>query len=278
MPRPLCPICQIRRPVKQVICYECRKSGKQHKVPQEIHSEPTRTFKEGRALDAFLCKPSPVLSNHISGNRKRKSKISTFAKVLAGSLAAIFLLIATADARNSDEKPVSANGQSPKASSSHSAIASPSRVRETSLAASRTSAAQTLASFKPVTESSLNASSRNISRVETSTKKYEQANQAPATVSGSERYYDQTYRPAVGSHYVSGHYRSDGTWVNGHYRTNRDDSFWNNWSSRGNINPHTGRAGYKAPPSYQRSAKGSTYVRSYYRKDGTHVSGHYRRK
>jgi hypothetical protein len=42
--------------------------------------------------------------------------------------------------------------------------------------------------------------------------------------------------------------RMDGTFVSGHYRTNRDDSFWNNYSSHGNINPHTGRTGYKLPP------------------------------
>jgi hypothetical protein len=61
------------------------------------------------------------------------------------------------------------------------------------------------------------------------------------------RYYDYNYRPAVGEHYVRSYVRRDGTFVSGHYRTNRDDSFWNNYSSRGNINPHTGRVGYKVP-------------------------------
>src|SRR5688572_9334315 len=61
--------------------------------------------------------------------------------------------------------------------------------------------------------------------------------------------YDPTYRPGVGHHYVDGYYRNDGTWVNGHNRTNKDDSFWNNWGSDGNTNPYTGRIGSKRPPS-----------------------------
>jgi uncharacterized protein (TIGR03000 family) len=61
------------------------------------------------------------------------------------------------------------------------------------------------------------------------------------------RYYDPTYRPAVGEHYVQGYYRSDGTYVRGHWKTNADDSFWNNYSSWGNVNPHTGKVGTKLP-------------------------------
>jgi hypothetical protein len=61
------------------------------------------------------------------------------------------------------------------------------------------------------------------------------------------RYYDYNYRPPVGEHYVHSYTRRDGTFVSGHHRTNRDDSFWNNYSSYGNINPHTGRTGYKLP-------------------------------
>ena len=45
-----------------------------------------------------------------------------------------------------------------------------------------------------------------------------------------------------GEHYVNGYYRN-GTYVPGHYRTNRDGSFSNNYSSVGNVNPHTGKAG-----------------------------------
>lgn len=70
-----------------------------------------------------------------------------------------------------------------------------------------------------------------------------------AVSADSGRYYDYDYRPAVGEHYVSGYHRRDGTYVRGHYRTNPDDSFWNNWSSQGNVNPHTGRVGNKRPPT-----------------------------
>lgn len=104
------------------------------------------------------------------------------------------------------------------------------------------------------------------------------------------RYYDYTYRPSVGDHYVSSHIRSDGTYVQGHMKTNSDDSFWNNWSSSGNTNPYTGRTGTKQPPySYRsystpsyRSYKtpsygGSSYVGGYFKSNGTYVSPHYRK-
>jgi len=47
--------------------------------------------------------------------------------------------------------------------------------------------------------------------------------------------------------YVNGHYRSDGTYVKPHYRTTPDSSSYNNYSTRGNINPHTGQFGKKKP-------------------------------
>ncbi|WP_298869257.1 hypothetical protein [uncultured Gimesia sp.] len=96
------------------------------------------------------------------------------------------------------------------------------------------------------------------------------------TRSKTDRYYDPSYRPSVGHHYVNSHIRRDGTFVNGHFKTNSDDSFANNWSSFGNVNPHTGRIGTRRPPSNY--SGGSTYVRGYYRSNGSFVSGHYRRK
>jgi hypothetical protein len=65
-----------------------------------------------------------------------------------------------------------------------------------------------------------------------------------------DRYYDPSYRPPVGEHWVNGYYRRDGTYVRGHWQTNPDDSFFNNYSTRGNVNPHTGQPGYKRPPSW----------------------------
>jgi hypothetical protein len=102
--------------------------------------------------------------------------------------------------------------------------------------------------------------------------------QPTGTLYGSGRagssYYDYSYQPSVGEHYVEGYIRKDGTQVSGHYKTNSDDSYWNNWSSKGNANPYTGSIGSKLP-SY---SSGSTYVNGYTRKNGTYVSGHYRRK
>jgi hypothetical protein len=101
---------------------------------------------------------------------------------------------------------------------------------------------------------------------------------APAPVVpsyGYGSYYDPSYRPPVGEHLVSGYVGRDGTYVAPHYRTNRDDSFWNNWSSYGNVNPHTGRGGRRLPRG---GTGGSTYVTGYFKSDGTYVRGHSRRR
>jgi hypothetical protein len=38
---------------------------------------------------------------------------------------------------------------------------------------------------------------------------------------------------------VRGYYRSNGTYVSPHMRSNPDGNFYNNWSTVGNINPYT---------------------------------------
>ena len=43
--------------------------------------------------------------------------------------------------------------------------------------------------------------------------------------------------------YVNPYYRSDGTYVEGHYRSSPDSSVTNNWSYSGNQNPYTGEIG-----------------------------------
>ena len=45
--------------------------------------------------------------------------------------------------------------------------------------------------------------------------------------------------------YVNPYYRSDGTYVGGHYRSSPDSSVSNNWSYSGNTNPYTGEVGSK---------------------------------
>ncbi len=48
--------------------------------------------------------------------------------------------------------------------------------------------------------------------------------------------------------FVRGYYRSDGTRVRSHYRSNPDGNFWNNWSTFPNVNPYTGQVGTKFYP------------------------------
>ncbi|BCX15668.1 MAG: hypothetical protein KatS3mg097_560 [Candidatus Parcubacteria bacterium] len=44
---------------------------------------------------------------------------------------------------------------------------------------------------------------------------------------------------------VRGYSRKDGTYVMPHYRTYPNRYKWDNWSSRDNYNPFTGKKGYK---------------------------------
>lgn len=44
--------------------------------------------------------------------------------------------------------------------------------------------------------------------------------------------------------WVDGYHRDDGTYVPGHYRSDPDGNKDNNWSTKGNTNPHTGEKGH----------------------------------
>jgi hypothetical protein len=46
---------------------------------------------------------------------------------------------------------------------------------------------------------------------------------------------------------VSGYTKKDGTYVAPHYRSGPNDTRNDNYSTRGNINPYTGKEGTKAP-------------------------------
>ena len=48
--------------------------------------------------------------------------------------------------------------------------------------------------------------------------------------------------------YVRGHFRSNGTYVQPHYRSNPDGNFSNNWSTYPNVNPYTGEMGTRRNP------------------------------
>ncbi len=48
---------------------------------------------------------------------------------------------------------------------------------------------------------------------------------------------------------VRGYTRSNGTYVQPHYRSNPDGNFNNNWSTYPNVNPYTGSMGTRLTPS-----------------------------
>jgi hypothetical protein len=75
------------------------------------------------------------------------------------------------------------------------------------------------------------------------------------------------------STYVSGYTNSNGTYVQGHYRTAPDYTINNNWTTVGNVNPHTGRAG-TIPRSSSYSSTYYTapvYTPSYYSTSTTYT-------
>lgn len=47
--------------------------------------------------------------------------------------------------------------------------------------------------------------------------------------------------------WVRGYTRKDGTYVQPHYRSDRNNSPYDNYSTKGNINPYTGKKGTKDP-------------------------------
>jgi hypothetical protein len=55
-------------------------------------------------------------------------------------------------------------------------------------------------------------------------------------------------RPSQGADvYVAPHTRQDGTPVQGHYRSAPNETTLDNWSTKGNVNPHTGEPGHRDP-------------------------------
>jgi hypothetical protein len=50
--------------------------------------------------------------------------------------------------------------------------------------------------------------------------------------------------------HVNGYYRSNGTYVQPHYRSNPDGNPYNNWSYPGNTNPYTGKTATGNPDTY----------------------------
>ena len=50
---------------------------------------------------------------------------------------------------------------------------------------------------------------------------------------------------------VRGYIKKSGTYVAPHYKSSRDSSKFNNYSTKGNYNPFTGKKGYVNPYSYK---------------------------
>ncbi len=52
---------------------------------------------------------------------------------------------------------------------------------------------------------------------------------------------------------VRGYYKpSTSRYITPHYRTSPNSTRWDNWSTRGNYNPYTGKKGYSSPYKYRR--------------------------
>lgn len=50
--------------------------------------------------------------------------------------------------------------------------------------------------------------------------------------------------------FVRGYYRKDGTYVQPHYRSSPNSTTLDNWSTKGNVNPYTGKQGTRNPDGY----------------------------
>jgi hypothetical protein len=79
---------------------------------------------------------------------------------------------------------------------------------------------------------------------------------APTFAKGSGSHSSSSshsYSSGTGSHSISGHVRKDGTYVAPSHATNPNGSKSDNWSSKGNTNPYTGKAGTRDPYAPSRS-------------------------
>jgi len=63
--------------------------------------------------------------------------------------------------------------------------------------------------------------------------------------------------------YVNGYTKSNGTYVQGYYRSSPNSTTSDNFSTKGNTNPYTGEQGYKTPSSSSSSSYGSGYSNPY---------------
>jgi hypothetical protein len=55
--------------------------------------------------------------------------------------------------------------------------------------------------------------------------------------------------------YVNGYVKSNGTYVEGHYRSGANNTTYDNYSTQGNVNPYTGSYGTKPAYDYNSGSK-----------------------
>ena len=65
--------------------------------------------------------------------------------------------------------------------------------------------------------------------------------------------------PIAHATHVRGHYRSNGTYVNGYNRTRSNYTKVDNYSTRGNYNPYTGKRGTVNPTNYSNGYRANNY-------------------
>jgi hypothetical protein len=73
---------------------------------------------------------------------------------------------------------------------------------------------------------------------------------APVFAKGSGGYssgHSSSHSYSSGSHSIKGYSKSDGTYVAPSHATNPNSSKYDNWSTKGNVNPYTGKEGTKDP-------------------------------
>ena len=67
--------------------------------------------------------------------------------------------------------------------------------------------------------------------------------------------------------HVKGYTKKDGTYVQPHYRSRPDGNVFNNWSTKGNTNPYTGKRGtvdpYKSSRGFGSSPGGFSQPQSF---------------
>lgn len=79
--------------------------------------------------------------------------------------------------------------------------------------------------------------------------------------------YNNNSTPSTSDVWVDGYYRSDGTYVTGHYRSAPNGNPYDNFSFPGNTNPYTGKTATGNPDTYLKNYYGnssSTYGTTYY--------------